>query len=275
MNIQTVSCVYFSPTGTTKAIVDGIAQGIDAERVETIDITKPSNREKRPLTFESQIVILATPVYYGRVPEVAASYLSTLKAEQTAAVPVVVYGNRAYEDALKELHDIAVAAKFIPVAGGVFVAEHSYSSSTRPIAHGRPDERDIQKAQEFGATIREKIEGLASVAHLTSVEIPGQVPYVEPKNLNMIKTARSAVALTPETDTSKCTQCGQCAEACPTAAISPDDATQTDRWKCLICFACVKICPEAARQMNDPHFQAVIQRLHQDCQERKEPEWYL
>ncbi len=275
MNIQTVSCVYFSPTGTTKAIVDGIAQGINAERVKAIDITRQSNREKRPLKFGNEIVILATPVYYGRVPEVAVSYLSTLEAEQTAAVLVVVYGNRDYEDALIELHDIAVAGKFIPVAGGVFVAEHSYSSTTRPIAHGRPDDMDIQKAQTFGAKVRQKLEGLTSLAQVASFEIRGQVPYIEPKNLNMIKTARAAVALTPETDTSKCTECGQCAEACPTEAIFPDDVTQTDRWKCLICFACVKICPEDARHMNEPHFQEAIQMLHQNCQERKEPEWYL
>lgn len=275
MNIQTVSCVYFSPTGTTKAIVDGIAQGINAGRVEAIDITRQPNREKRPLKFGNEIVILATPVYYGRVPEVAVSYLSTLEAEQTAAVLVVVYGNRAYEDALIELHDIAVAGKFIPVAGGVFVAEHSYSSSSRPIAHGRPDDMDIQKAHTFGAKVRQKLEGLTSLEQLPSFEIPGLVPYVEPTNLNMIKTARAAVALTPETDTSKCTQCGQCSEACPTGAISPDDATQTDRWQCLICFACVKICPEDARQMNEPHFQEAIQMLYQNCQERKEPEWYL
>lgn len=275
MNVQSVSCVYFSPTRTTKAIVEGISLGINAERVEVIDITKQANREGRPLKFGNEIVILATPVYYGRVPEVAASCFSKLKAEQTAAVLVVVYGNRAYEDALKELHDIAVAGKFIPVAGGVFVAEHSYSSSVYPIAPGRPDDIDMQKAREFGAAVREKLHNFKSLVHLTSFTIPGQALYIEPKNLNMIKEARSVVALTPETDTSKCTQCGQCAEACPTGAISPDDVTQTDRWQCLICFACVKTCPEEARQMNEPHFQAAIQELHQNCQERKEPEFYL
>ena len=275
MDIQTVSCVYFSPTGTTRAIVERISQGLRAERVETIDITGQPNREGRPSKFGKEIVILATPVYYGRVPEVVAAYLSKLKADHTAVVLVVVYGNRAYEDALKELHDIAVAGQFIPVAGGVFVAEHSYSASTCPIAAGRPDDTDLHKAQEFGAKIREKLQDLVSLAHLTSLKIPGKTPYIEPTNLNMIKAARSAVALTPETDRSKCTRCGQCAEACPTGAISADDVTQTDRWKCLICFACVKSCPDGARQMNDPHFQDAIQMLHQNCQERKEPEWYL
>jgi ferredoxin len=116
---------------------------------------------------------------------------------------------------------------------------------------------------------------LESLERLTAFTIPGQAPYIEPVNLNMIKKARSVVALTPETDTSKCTQCGQCAEVCPTGAISPDDVTQTDRWQCLICFACVKSCPEEARRMNEPNFQAAIQALQQNYQDRKEPDIYL
>jgi len=204
MKIQSISCVYFSPTGTTKAIAESIAQGINAEFVEMVDITKRSYRESQSLTFKDDIVVLATPVYYGRVPEEIISYLTVLKAEQTPVVLVVVYGNRAIEDALKELHDIAVAGKLIPLAGGVFVAEHSYSSSVYPIAPGRPDDIDLKKAREFGAAVREKFQNLNSLERLTSLVIPGQAPYIEPKNLNMIKEARSVVALTPETDTSKC-----------------------------------------------------------------------
>jgi len=275
MKIQSVSCVYFSPTGTTKTIAQSIAQGINAESVEMVDITKRSHRESHALTIKDDVVVLATPVYFGRVPEEITSYLRSIKGEQTPVVLVVVYGNRAFDDSLKELHDIAVTDKLIPVAGGAFVAEHSYSTSARPIAQGRPDESDIQKAQEFGAAVRGKLQGLKSFEGLSSLEIPGQAPYVEPVNLNMIKQARSSVALTPETDTSKCTQCGQCAEVCPTGAISPDDVTQTDRWQCLICFACVKSCPEEARQMNEPSFQAAIQALQQKCQDRKEPEIFL
>ncbi len=275
MNIKSVSCVYFSPTGTTKTIAENISQGINAERVEMIDITNLANREGGGLNFGNELVILATPVYYGRVPEVVASYLTSFKAEQTPAVLVVVYGNRDYDDALKELHDIAVADNFIPVAGGTFVAEHSYSSTDYPIAPGRPDDIDIQKAQEFGTAVREKLQNLEALEELASIKVPGQAPYIEPVNLDMIKKARSVVALTPETDTSKCTQCGQCAEACPTRAISFDDVTQTDKWQCLICFACVKICPEGARQMSEPNFKAAIQALQQNCQDRKEPEFYL
>lgn len=275
MNIKSVSCVYFSPTGTTKTIAESISQGINAEIIEMIDITKQANREGISLNFGNEIVILATPVYYGRVPEIVASYLTSFKARQTPVVLVVVYGSRAYDDALKELHDIAVADQFIPVAAGAFVAEHSYSSAVYPIAPGRPDYIDIQKAREFGAAVRDKLQNLRSLEDSASIAIPGQAPYIEPVNLNMIKKARSVVALTPETDMSKCTQCGLCAEVCPTGAISPDDVTQTDRWQCLICFACVKSCPEDARQMNEPNFKAAIQALQQNCQDKKEPELYL
>ena len=275
MNVQSVSCVYFSPTGTTKAIAEGISQGIDAERVEMVDITKRSHRDGQPLRFNNEIVILAVPVYYGRVPEEVVPYLATIKADQTPVVLVAVYGNRAFEDALKELHDIAVADKFIPVAGGAFVAEHSYSSRACPIAMGRPDDSDRQKAQAFGTAVRAKLQDLEAIEDVTAIAIPGQVPYIDPENLTMIKKARSVVALTPETDTSKCTQCGQCVEACPTGAISPDDVTQTDRWQCIICFACVKCCPEEARHMNEPNFHTAIQELQKKCQERKEPEWFL
>jgi flavodoxin len=52
MKIQSVSCVYFSPTGTTKAITESIAQGINPEFVEMVDITKRSHRECQPLSFK-------------------------------------------------------------------------------------------------------------------------------------------------------------------------------------------------------------------------------
>lgn len=272
MNLESIQCIYFSPTGTTKKLVESIAKGVSANQVELIDITKRSTREQG-IKITDNLVILAVPVYYGRVPEEVVSYLSSLKAQQTPVVPVVVYGNREYEDALLELCDIAVRSDFVLLAGGVFVAEHSYSP-LYPIAKNRPDVTDLLKAKEFGLEIRRKFESLSSVDKADGIQVPGKKPYVEPVSLNMLQEARKVVPLTPETDESICTQCGQCVELCPTAAIS-EDLSQTDRWQCLICFACVKKCPEQARKMTDPNFVQAIKGLYEMTQERKEPEFYF
>lgn len=156
MNIQSISCVYFSPTGATKKIVEKISESINAEYVDMIDITKRSFRKNTSLAFNNDMVIIASPVYYGRIPEEIVSYLKQLKAEKIPVVLVVTYGNREVGDALKELSDIVITNNFIPFACGSFIAEHSYSSNLYPIAKGRPDSSDLAEALEFGRLVRKK-----------------------------------------------------------------------------------------------------------------------
>jgi ferredoxin/flavodoxin len=272
MKNLTIQGIFFSPTGTTKTIVKNIAAGFGAHHTEMIDITQRADRDEH-LEVHADIVILAAPVYYGRIPEEITSYFSSLKARQTPVVPVVVYGNREYDDALLELCDLAVEADFALLAGGVFVAEHSYSP-LYPIAKDRPDAKDLLKAAEFGMQIREKYDKVATTKTRSISGIPGNRPYIEPTNLNMIKEARKVVQFTPETDDDSCTKCGGCVESCPTDAIAVD-MSHTDKWQCLLCFACVKCCPTGARKMTDPNFNQAIKKLYEMTQTRKEPELFF
>lgn len=275
MNIQTVTCIFFSPTGTTKTIAEHIAQSIGVEKIEMVDVTKRSYRQKWGPFSKDDLVILAAPVYYGRIPEEILPYFATLKGRQTPAVPVVVYGNREYDDALKELYDTAATGGFVPVAGGAFIAVHSYSTPDRPIAETRPDKTDLQKAEAFGADIRKKMEASESSAEAALSNVPGNVPYRVPENLNLIKEARKSIPFTPQTDEETCIQCGQCVETCPTETVFLDETVTTDRWQCIICFACIKNCPTGARQMNDENFTQAISHLYDLCRKRKEPEVFL
>jgi len=275
MDIESIASVYFSPTGTTGRIVEEIAAGMHGEGVAVFDCTKRSWRAGISHTFRDEVVILAAPVYAGRIPEQAVDCFTKVSADKTPAVLVVVYGNRAYDDALIELYDIAVARGFIPIAAGAFIGEHSYSTEDMPMAPGRPDEADLQAAREFGSAIRNKVLHIESLEATPPICVPGHRPYVEPEGLRRLRTIRQNGPVTPETDESLCTRCNKCIEACPQDAIDRDDITKTDSSQCILCCACVKACPVGARNLTEPALLPLLRKLEELCRTRKEAECYL
>lgn len=168
-----------------------------------------------------------------------------------------VYGNRAYDDTLKELNDIAVSCGFKVVAAVAAVAEHSICHQ---YATGRPDGDDAEKLRDFARQIAIKMEeGTA----LTS-EIPGNRPY---------KKAGGA-PLVPKAD-GKCNGCGTCAKECPVRTIDISDPKSTDAKKCISCMRCIKVCPQHARSVNKLMVAAAAMALKKECSVRKECELYL
>ncbi|GAK58753.1 4Fe-4S ferredoxin, iron-sulfur binding protein [Candidatus Vecturithrix granuli] len=266
MKVQTVKLVYFSPTATTRAIVKEITKGIKAEQVQHLDCTLPGSRTAPMPVFQDELVILAAPVYVGRIAKVAAEHFATFRARNTLAVLVAVYGNRAYEDALRELRDLAVQSGFMPIAGGAFIGEHSYSSEQKPIAHGRPDTQDRHHARAFGAKIREKLQQIETIAAIKPLTVPGNFPYRDPGTLP---------PMAPVTNISLCTLCGKCAHICPVNAIATENPATSDENICTHCCACIKICPAQARSVQNEIMLNIVNRLHTTCQARKEPEVFL
>jgi ferredoxin len=266
MNIPSVELVYFSPTMTTKHIVESIAKGIQDGPFEHIDLTPPTAKKQEFEEFHSELAIVGTPVYGGRVPIDAISRLQRLKAHNTPAVVVVVYGNRAYDDALLELKTIASEIGFKPIAGGAFIGEHSFSTGETPIASGRPDVKDIEKAVEFGKKIRERIEKTKDLEDIPSLHVSGNYPYMERQQLG---------AAFPIVKEELCNMCGKCAEVCPTATITLATTVTIKQDTCIECFACVKNCPTNAIIFENPILKEVAKWLSTNYSERKEPEIYL
>lgn len=265
MNINSAKLIYFSPTRTTRKIIEGIAQGIQISTVEHIDLTPPDANTPKLVKMHDALAIIGAPVYSGRLPTDMVSRLRRLKGNNAPAVIVVVYGNRAYEDALLELRDLALEAGFKPIAAGAFIGEHSYSTDATPIAVGRPDVDDLGKAREFGAKIHEKMKNMRSLDD-GPLPVPGKFPYKERGGLSNIS---------PVTKESVCAKCEKCASACPTAAITVRDTVVTDPNACIRCCACVKTCSTGARVMEDPRIKQAVEQLSRNCRERKEPEWYM
>jgi ferredoxin len=234
--------------------------------VELVDITSPGARTRRLRTAHDELLVVAVPVYSGRVPELACSWLRTIEADATPAACLVVYGNRAIDDALLELTDIVRERGGIPVAGAAFIGEHSFSNAATPIAAGRPDADDLHRAERFGRTVRERVTAMRPDAPAPSLVVPGSRPYRD-------RQVRPPGACSAAGDA--CVQCGVCAEVCPAGAIDPHDSAVVDDHACVLCCACIKRCPEGARAVQAGWLKEIAVRLRETCSARREPECFL
>lgn len=269
-----VRAVYFSPTGTTKKLVEAVADCIGSEMgllKEDYDFTLPQVR-KEGVTFASdEIVVFGIPTYAGRIPNVLLKYLATVKAEGALAVPIALYGNRNFDDSLIELRNLLEENGFHTVSGAAFIGEHSFS---RVLGKGRPDAADMAVAAEFSKRTAEKIKGITDIAALKPVEVRGETPirnYYQPRDRkgNPIDI-RKVVPKTKE----NCTKCGICADVCPMGSINRDHVAELTGI-CIKCGACIKACPVEAKYYDDEGYLYHKTELELGYERRAEPELFF
>lgn len=266
MTIETAHLICYSPTRTTFNTLEAIASGMGLPSTRNLDLTLPAQAPDEEIAILSDVAIIGVPVYAGRVAPVAANRLKAIKGNDTPAVIVVVYGNRHYDDALAELKQLAEASGFVVIGAAALIGEHSYSSSEKPIAAGRPDDDDKRAASAFGAKVMAKLKAATDLSSLPALELPGTLPegpYLGPSNI------------APVTDPELCTLCGQCTEVCPTGAITISETLTIDASLCTFCCACLKTCPEGAIQIGFPKILEKVDLLYTHCQARREPELFL
>ena len=188
--------LYFSPTGGTQKAADLLTSAL-AGQTQTVDLCDSHADFSAVSLTPEDLAVIAVPSYGGRVPAVAIQRLSAVHGNGAAAVLMVVYGNRAFEDTMVELEDAARQAGFRIVAGVAAVAEHSIA---RQFAAGRPDAQDQAQLTAFAAQIRQKLASASSA----EPAIPGNRPYK--------KAGGSGMVPKPTKD---CVSCGLCAQSCP------------------------------------------------------------
>ena len=264
MDFRKITALYYSPTHTSARVCYGVAGGFNSpgSTIADREITHASLGGGCEFGSED-LVVVAVPVYRGRVAPVAVERLAQYKGRNTAAIAVVVYGNRDYEDALLELCDLLRGQGFVTVAAAAFVGEHSYSRAEMPTAQGRPDVDDMDLARDFGEQCRGKLDLLGGVADIPELVVRGNIPY---------KSVDAMAQSAPVLDDSLCVQCELCIESCPVEAISyGGDSISCSPEICTQCCRCVKDCPEGALSFVTP-FTAI---LHTKFALRREPEFFI
>lgn len=207
---------------------------------------------------ENDVCIIGMPSYGGRVPAVALERMAEYRGNGAKAIIIVSYGNRDYDDTLKELQDFIIKKGFSCIAAISAVAEHSIMHQ---FATGRPGEEDKKEIVAYAKKIAEKLK---TTKENTLLKIKGNVPYKE----------YNGIPLKPQTDDS-CKGCGICASSCPVGAIPIDNPKTTDINKCISCMRCIQLCPSNSRKMDENIIQVFSAKMEKECSQRKANELFL
>ena len=240
--------LYFSPTKTTKRVLEAISSGMGLEFGSDIDLTRPNKRMKWKGNAEGELILVGSPIWGQAIPPLYLRELEKLEGTGKLAVAVGVYGNVKTKQFLEQLCGLLREKGFQLVAAAYFVAEHSFVGEQLKLGKNRPNAQDLEIAKEFGKKIAEKINNAPDKQ--TQKEEWKKFGKIEVESVKpVVKTTPRPLKIYPSSaDQSKCTKCQDCMNACPVDCIDPETLA-SDLAKCVQCMACVRFCPEGAKKV--------------------------
>ena len=288
-----VKIYYFSPTGGTRQVAQHLGDRLGAllgAEVEYHSYTLPCEREELPQVGEGDVVVWATPVYAGRIPNKTLDYVRrALRADGNPAVALVTFGNRAYDNALAELVGLMADGGMKPVGAAAMVTRHAFSDT---LGAGRPNGEDLANLDRFAAQVAEKLltflpamQALstdesksipAKNSELLTVSVPGEAHperYYTPLKTN--NTPAGFLKAKPSCNSALCTRCGECMEVCPMGSIGAEDGMPTFDGICIKCQACRRRCPTGAIAFTDPEYLSHVAMIERTFAAPKRTEFFV
>ena len=272
MKISNIYAVYFSPVGSTGKVTKAAAERAAAlleertgERIPVteIDFTLPEARGEKHVFGKDELVFFGTPTYAGRIPNKALPFVEDLfEGSSTPLCAVATFGNRSYDDVLREIVSVSAKNGFTPIAAAAIVSRHVFSDI---MAAGRPDDEDMEVVRALAEAAAGKIMD-AGEGDLRRIDLGEPGPYYRPlgrdgEPVNFLKAK-------PKTDNEKCIRCGMCARKCPLGSIDKEDVTSVTGI-CIKCQSCVRRCPTQAKYFDDEQMMSHLAMLEANYAERR------
>ncbi len=242
--------VFASPGGNTRHVARTIEDRLTelGGDVAILDLDRESDagavHERLTAATGDTLLFVGSPVYVGHAVPPVTDFLDNLPQNSgVAAFPFVTWGGVSSGIALWEMGK-ALKSKGYHLAGAAKVlGVHTMMwQEDEPLGEGHPDPDDD-----------EMIRGLVEAVYAKGPgqdDIPLDALDYQPESLKeeMLKASlKEAEKKLPnrKVDPDLCTECGICADVCPTDAISFTPYPEFGP-RCIFCFNCVRECPEEA-----------------------------
>lgn len=282
MDMARIKTYFFSPTGGTRQVVQHLAERLGAllhAEVEYHSYTLSREREVLPVFDADDIVLWATPVYAGRIPNKTLDYVraaithsshQALKPSGIKSIALVTFGNRAYDNALAELVGLMEEGGMKPVGAAAMVTRHSFSDT---LGAGRPNEEDLAALDRFAEQLAAKLSIFNSQSSI--LKVPGEAhpeKYYTPLKTN--NAPAGFLKAKPSCNPDRCTRCGKCLDVCPMGSIESNDGIPAFDGICIKCQACRRRCPTGAIAFTDPEYLSHVAMIERTFAAPKKPEFF-
>ncbi len=243
---------YCSPAGATRHVARVIEETVERMGGQATTCDLGGGDDPAPIhemikkAQGNGCLFIGSPVYVSHTVPPVMDFIKNLpEGGGLWAVPFVTWGGVCSGMALYEMGK-ALTEKGYRLGGGAKVgAVHSSLwRSDFPLGEGHPDDGDDEKVQELVHGVYDKLaEGNGRALPLADLDY--QPPDLRKDMEKMsLETAKAHIPKR-KVNQSECTECGVCAEVCPTEAVALTPYPEFND-NCIYCFSCVRECPEEA-----------------------------
>lgn len=245
--------VYCSPAGSTRLVAEVIESTLNDFNIPCVsaDIGSETGREAADRAVaamgDSACLFVGSPVYVNHaVPPIDAFIANLPSGTRANAVPFVTWGGASSGVALHDMGQSLLNKGLRLMGAAKVLGLHSMMwRSENPVGEGRPNEEDDRKVRQLVETVIQRLTAGASGKTISLEDLDYQ-PAVFREELAAARLEKAKGHMPQRTvHEDRCTECGVCAEVCPTDAVELSPFPKFNE-RCIFCFNCVRECPEDA-----------------------------